>query len=197
MAVSIDDIKKLREQTGAGMMAAKKALEEANGDFTKAQEVLRLAGAASAAKKSDRVAAEGVIEGYVHDGRIGVLVEINCETDFVARTEDFKQFAKDVAMQVAATAPEYIRPEDVPAEVTNKELELIAKELEQAGKPKDMIEKISQGKINKFYEQICLVKQPFVKDPDKTIEQLTAELVGKLGENIVIGKISRMALGEK
>jgi len=197
MAVSIDDIKKLREQTGAGMMAAKKALEEANGDFTKAQEVLRLAGAASAAKKSDRVAAEGVIEGYVHDGRIGVLVEINCETDFVARTEDFKQFAKDVAMQVAATAPEYIRPEDVPAEVTNKELELIAKELEAAGKPKEMIEKISQGKIAKFYEQICLVKQPFIKDPDKTIEQLTAELVGKLGENIVIGKISRMALGEK
>ena len=197
MAVSIDDIKKLREQTGAGMMAAKKALEEANGDFTKAQEVLRLAGAASAAKKSDRVAAEGVIEGYVHDGRIGVLVEINCETDFVARTDDFKQFAKDIAMQVAATSPEYIRPEDVPAEVTNKELELIAKELEQAGKPKEMIEKISEGKINKFYEQICLIKQPFIKNPDVSIEQLTAELVGKLGENIVIGKISRMALGEK
>lgn len=197
MAVSIDDIKKLREQTGAGMMAAKKALEEANGDFAKAQENLRLAGAASAAKKSDRVAAEGVIEGYVHDGRIGVLVEINCETDFVARTEDFKQFAKDVAMQVAATSPEYIRPEDVPAEVTDKERELVAKELEQAGKPKEMIEKISEGKIAKFYEQICLVKQPFIKNPDVTIEQLTAELVGKLGENIVIGKISRIALGEK
>lgn len=197
MAVSIDDIKKLREQTGAGMMAAKKALEEANGDFAKAQENLRLAGAASAAKKSDRVAAEGVIEGYVHDGRIGVLVEINCETDFVARTEDFKQFAKDVAMQVAATSPEYIRPEDVPAEVTYKERELVAKELEQAGKPKEMIEKISEGKIAKFYEQICLVKQPFIKNPDVTIEQLTAELVGKLGENIVIGKISRIALGEK
>ncbi len=197
MAISVEDIKKLREQTGAGMMAAKKALEEANGDFTKAQEVLRLAGAASAAKKSDRVAAEGVIEGYVHDGRIGVLVEVNCETDFVARTEDFKQFAKDVAMQVAATAPEYVRPDDVPAEVTDKERELIAKELEQAGKPAEMIEKITEGKINKFYEQICLVKQPFIKDPDKTIEQLTAELVGKLGENIVIGRISRMALGEK
>ena len=197
MAISVEDIKKLREQTGAGMMAAKKALEEANGDFTKAQEVLRLAGAASAAKKSDRVAAEGVIEGYVHDGRIGVLVEVNCETDFVARTEDFKQFAKDVAMQLAATAPEYVRPDDVPAEVTDKERELIAKELEQAGKPAEMIEKITEGKINKFYEQICLVKQPFIKDPDKTIEQLTAELVGKLGENIVIGRISRMALGEK
>ncbi len=197
MAISIDDIKKLREQTGAGMMAAKKALEEANGDFAKAQEVLRLAGAASAAKKSDRVAAEGVIEGYVHDGRIGVLVEINCETDFVARTEDFKQFAKDVAMQVAATAPEYVRPEDVPADVVDKERELIGKELEQAGKPKEMIDKITEGKLSKFYEQICLVKQPFIKDQDKTIEQLTAELVGKLGENIVIGKVSRMALGEK
>lgn len=197
MAVSIDDIKKLREQTGAGMMAAKKALEEANGDFTKAQENLRLAGAASAAKKSDRVAAEGVIEGYVHDGRIGVMVEINCETDFVARTEDFKQFAKDIAMQVAANAPEYIRPEDVPADVVDKEKELVGKELTQAGKPAEMIEKITEGKINKFYEQICLVKQPFIKNPDITIEQLTAELVGKLGENIVIGKISRMALGEK
>lgn len=197
MAVSIEDIKKLREQTGAGMMAAKKALEEANGDFTKAQEVLRLAGAASAAKKSDRVAAEGVIEGYVHDGRIGVLVEINCETDFVARTEDFKQFAKDVAMQVAATSPEYIRPEDVPAEVVDKERELVGKELSAAGKPAEMIEKITEGKLAKFYEQICLVKQPFIKNPDVTIEQITAELVGKLGENIVIGKISRMALGEK
>jgi len=197
MAVSTDDIKKLREQTGAGMMAAKKALEEAGGDFAKAQEVLRLAGAASAAKKSDRVAAEGVIEGYVHDGRIGVLVEINCETDFVARTEDFKQFAKDVAMQVAATAPEYIRPEDVPADVVDKERELIGKELEQAGKPAEMIEKITAGKLAKFYEQICLIKQPFIKDQDKTIEQLTAELVGKLGENIVIGKVSRLALGEK
>lgn len=197
MAVSIDDIKKLREQTGAGMMAAKKALEEANGDFAKAQENLRLAGAASAAKKSDRVAAEGVIEGYVHGGRIGVLVEINCETDFVARTEDFKQFAKDIAMQVAATSPEYIRPEDVPADVVDKEKELVGKELTQAGKPVEMIEKITEGKIAKFYEQICLVKQPFIKNPDITIEQLTAELVGKLGENIVIGKISRMALGEK
>lgn len=197
MAVSIDDIKKLREQTGAGMMTAKKALEEANGDFTKAQENLRLAGAASAAKKSDRVAAEGVIASYTHDGRIGVLVEINCETDFVARTEDFKDFARDVAMQVAANAPEYIRPEDVPAEVVDKERELVGKELAQAGKPAEMIEKITEGKLAKFYEQICLVKQPFIKDPDKTIEQLTAELVGKLGENIVIGRISRLALGEK
>ncbi len=197
MGVSVEDIKKLREQTGAGMMAAKKALEEANGDFTKAQENLRLAGAASAAKKSDREAAEGLIEGYVHDGRIGVLVEINCETDFVARTEDFKQFAKDIAMHVAATAPDYIRPEDVPTEVIDKEKELVGKELAQAGKPAEMIEKITEGKIDKFLEQICLVKQPFIKNPDITIEQLTAELVGKLGENIVIGKISRMALGEK
>jgi len=195
--ISIDDIKKLREQTGAGMMAAKKALEEANGDFTKAQENLRLAGAASAAKKSDRVAAEGVIVSYVHDNRIGVMVEVNCETDFVARTDDFKNFAKDVAMQIAATNPEYIRPEDVPAEVINKEKELIGKELAAAGKSAEMIEKITDGKLAKFYEQICLVKQPFIKDQDCTIEQLTAELVGKLGENIVIGKISRIALGEK
>lgn len=197
MAVTIEDIKKLREETGAGMMAAKKALEEAAGDFDKAKEGLRLAGAASAAKKSDREAAEGVIASYLHDGRIGVLVEVNCETDFVARTDDFKAFAKDVAMHVAATAPEYIRPDDVPAEVIDKEREMIGKELEQAGKPADMIEKITEGKIAKFYEQICLVKQPFVKDPDKSIEQLTNELVGKLGENIVISRISRLALGEK
>lgn len=197
MAVSIDDIKKLREQTGAGMMAAKKALEEANGDFTKAQENLRLAGAASAAKKSDREAAEGVISSYLHDGRIGVLVELNCETDFVARTDDFKTFARDIAMHIAAAAPEYIRIEDVPAEVVDKERELVGKELAQAGKPAEMIEKITEGKLAKFYEQICLIKQPFVKNPDITIEQLTAELVGKLGENIVIGKMSRMALGEK
>lgn len=197
MGISVEDIKKLREETGAGMMAAKKALEEAAGDFDKAKENLRLAGAASAAKKSDREAAEGIIASYVHDNRIGVLVEINCETDFVARTEDFQQFAKDVAMQVAATSPEYVRPEDVPAEVVDKERELIGKELKQAGKPAEMIEKITEGKLSKFYEQICLVKQPFVKDPDKTIEQLTAELVGKLGENIVVGRISRVALGEK
>lgn len=197
MAISIEDIKKLREETGAGMMAAKKALEESAGDFDKAKEGLRLAGAASAAKKSDRVAAEGVIASYLHDGRIGVLVEVNCETDFVARTDDFKEFAKDVAMHVAATAPEYIRPEDVPSEVLDKERELIGKELAQAGKPADMIEKITDGKIAKFFEQICLVKQPFVKDPDKSIEQLTNELVGKLGENIVISRISRLALGEK
>jgi elongation factor Ts len=197
MGISVEDIKKLREQTGAGMMAAKKALEEANGDFTKAQENLRLAGAASAAKKGDRVAAEGMIEGYVHDGRIGVLVEINCETDFVARTDDFKAFARDIAMQIAATAPEYIRPEDVPADVVDKEKELVGKELAQAGKPAEMIEKITEGKLAKFYEQICLVKQPFIKNPDISVEQLTAEMVGKLGENIVIGKMSRMALGEK
>lgn len=197
MSISVEDIKKLREETGAGMMAAKKALEEAKGDFTKAKENLRLAGAASAAKKSDREASQGVIASYVHDARIGVLVEINCETDFVARTEDFQQFAKDIAMQVAATSPEYIRPDDVPTDVVDKERELIGKELAQAGKPAEMIEKITEGKLAKFYEQVCLIKQPFVKDPDKAIEQLTAELVGKLGENIVIGKISRMALGDK
>ena len=193
MPVSIEDIKKLRQMTGAGMMDAKKALEEADGDIDKAVENLRKAGMASAAKRAGREAREGVVASYVHGGKIGVLVEVNCETDFVARTDDFKDFARDVAMQVAATSPEYTTPDDVPAEVVEKEKEIYRAEV--AGKPAEVVDKIIDGKLQKYFAEVCLVKQPFVKDPDKTIEDLMAELVGKLGENIVIRRFSRIELG--
>ena len=178
------------------MMKAKEALVESKGDFEAAQEYLRKAGVATAAKKSDREAREGLIESYVHGGKIGVLVEVNSETDFVARTDDFKTFARDIALQVAATNPEYLRPEDVPADVVAKESSFHREELVSQKKPAEMIEKIVEGKMAKFYEGICLTKQPFVKDPDKSIEQLTSDLVGKLGENIVIRRFKRIELGQ-
>jgi elongation factor Ts len=194
MAVSIDDIKKLRDTTGAGMMKAKEALEAADGDMEKAIQHLREKGEASAAKKADREAREGVIEAYVHSGRIGVLVEVNSETDFVARTDDFKEFVRDIAMHIAAASPEYLNPEAVPAEIVAREREIYAKEVE--GKPAEIIEKIIDGKLAKFYEGVCLTKQPFIKDPDVTIEKLTTALVAKLGENIVIRRFTRMELGQ-
>ena len=196
MEVTVEQVKKLRDATGAGMMDAKKALVEAGGDVDKATELLRLAGVAKAEKKADRVAEAGAIEAYVHGGRIGVLVEVNCETDFVARTADFKTFVHDLAMHVAASNPTYVRPEDVPAAAVDKETELVRQELQQQGKPEAMYDKIMPGKLDKFYEQICLVRQPFVKDPDKTIDQLTKELIGKLGENIVIRRFARFELGQ-
>ncbi|HEY2004518.1 MAG TPA: translation elongation factor Ts [Candidatus Saccharimonadia bacterium] len=193
MAISVEDIKKLRDATGAGMMKAKEALEAAGGDFDKAVQWLREKGEASAAKKSEREARAGVIEGYVHSGRIGVLVEINCETDFVARTDDFKQFARDIAMHVAAANPEYLKPEDVPSEVVEREKAIYSKEAE--GKPSAVAEKIVDGKLAKYYEQACLLNQPFVKDPDVSVSKLTTSLVAKLGENIVIRRFERMELG--
>jgi elongation factor Ts len=193
MAISVEDIKKLRESTGAGMMKAKEALEASGGDFDKAITYLREKGEATAAKKADREARAGLIESYVHGGRIGVLVEINCETDFVARTEDFKAFARDIAMHVAATNPEYLNAEAVPAEVVEKEKAIYRKEVE--GKPAEIIEKIVEGKLAKYYEQVCLVNQPFVKDPDVSVGKLTTNLVAKLGENIVIRRFERLELG--
>lgn len=193
MAISVEDIKRLRDQTGAGMMKAKEALEHSKGDYDKAVVYLREKGEATAAKKSDREARAGVIEGYVHSGRIGVLVEINCETDFVARTEDFKSFARDIAMHVAAAAPQYLNPESVPEEVVENEKAIYRKEVE--GKPAEIIEKIVDGKLAKFYEQVCLVNQPFIKDPDITVGKLTTDAVAKLGENIVIRNYQRMELG--
>ncbi len=191
--MKVEDVKKLRDQTGAGMMKAKEALENSGGDFDKAVTYLREKGEATAAKKSDREARAGLIEGYVHSGRIGVLVEVNCETDFVARTEDFKTFVRDVAMHVAAASPEYLNPEAVPAEVVESEKAIYRKEVE--GKPAEILEKIVDGKLAKYYEQVCLVNQPFVKDPDITIGKLTTDLIAKLGENIVIRRYERMELG--
>lgn len=193
MAIAVEDIKKLRDQTGAGMMKAKEALEVSKGDFDAAVKYLREKGEASAAKKSDREARQGLIEAYVHGGRIGVVVEVNCETDFVARTEDFKAFARDVAMHIAAANPEYLNAEAVPADVIENEKSIYRKEVE--GKPAEIIEKIVEGKLNKFYEGVCLVNQPFVKDPDVTVGKLTTDLIAKLGENIVIRRYERMELG--
>lgn len=193
MPISVEDIKKLRDQTGAGMMKAKEALETSGGDFEKAVTWLREKGEASAAKRAEREVRAGLISAYVHGGRIGVLVEVNCETDFVARTEEFKEFARDIAMQVAATSPEYVRPEEVPAEIIEKEQAIYRKEA--AGKPEAVIEKIAEGKLAKYYEQVCLTQQPFVKDPDVSVAQLTTSLIAKLGENIVIRGFKRLELG--
>ena len=187
-------IKELREQTGAGIMDVKEALEESGGDKEKAIEVLRKKGLAKQAKKADRVANEGIIESYIHaGGRIGVLLEINCETDFVARTDDFKTLAKEIALHIAAANPLYISTEDVPTEVIEKEKEIYKEQ--SAGKPDDVIEKMLEGKISKYYEEVCLLNQPFVRDGEKTIGDLLGEATGKMGENIQIRRFSRFMLG--
>jgi len=192
--MSNDLIKELREQTGAGIMDVKEALEEANGDKEKAIEILRKKGLAKQAKKADRVANEGIVESYIHaGGRIGVLVEVNCETDFVARTDDFKNLVKEIALHIAAANPLYITSEDVPTEVIEKEKEIYKEQ--SAGKPDDVIEKMLEGKINKYLEEVCLLSQPYVKDQDKTIGDLLGEATGKMGENIQVRRFSRFMLG--
>ena len=195
MSVNIEDVKRLKEATGVGITDAKRALEEADGDYQKAVEAMRVKGLAKADKKSEREAKAGLVDAYVHSERIGVLVEVNCETDFVARTDDFKNFVHDIAMHVAAAAPRYIAPENVPDADLAKEKQLIHDELAESGKPAEMIEKIMAGKLEKFYEEVCLVKQAFIKNPDVTIEEYTKEAIAKLGENIVIRQMSRIELG--
>ena len=195
MGITIDEIKRLKDLTGVGLTAAKKALEEADGDFDKAVEEMRIKGISKADKKSEREAKAGVIEAYVHGERIGVMVEVNCETDFVARTDDFKAFAHDVALHVAAASPRYIAREDVTEADLKKEEELIRAELKEEGKPDDMIDKITTGKLNKFYEEVCLLEQPFVKNPDQTVGEFLKETIAKLGENMVIRQMSRIELG--
>lgn len=195
MSISVEDIKKLRDNTGAGMMDAKSALEEAKGDYDKALENLRVKGIAKADKKSERSASAGVVEAYVHGGKIGVIVEINCETDFVARTEEFKDFARDIAMHIAAASPIYVKPEDIDKTDLDKESQIIKKEIAASGKPAEFADKMLEGKLSKWYEQVCLLNQPFIKDDSKTIEQLRKEIVAKLGENIVISRFNRIELG--
>lgn len=192
--MSHDLIKELREQTGAGIMDVKDALEEAGGDKDVAVEILRKKGLAKQAKKADRVANEGLIESYIHaGGRIGVLVEVNCETDFVARTDDFKNLVKEIALHIAAANPLYISSEDIPAEVIEKEKEIYK---EQAGdKPADVVEKMLDGKLQKYLEEVCLLNQPYVKDGDKTIGELLGEATGKMGENIQVRRFARFMLG--
>jgi len=190
-------VKDLREKTGAGMMDCKNALVEANGNVDKASEILRKKGIASASKKASRAVNEGRVEAYIHPGnKIGVLVEINCETDFVAKTDDFSAFSRDIAMQIAASSPMFIKREDVDQETIDRELDIYRDQAKSQGKPDNIIEKIASGKLDKFYSEICLMEQPFVKDPDKTIENLVTETIAKLGENISIRRFSRFKIGE-
>lgn len=196
MSTNMEDIAKLREMTGAGMMDCKKALDEASCDFDKAVEVLRKKGAATAAKRSDRDAKEGIIVSYIHNGRIGALLELNSETDFVARNEDFQKLASDIVMHVAAAAPEYVNPEDVPAELVAKEREIEKAKLAEAGKPDAVIEKILEGKIAKYYSQVCLMKQAYVKNPDVTIEDLINEKTAAIGEKLAVRRFVRYELGK-
>lgn len=196
MSVSIKEIKRLRELTGVGMTDAKKALTEAKGDFDKALDAMRVKGLAKADKKSEREAKEGLIGEYVHSGRIGVLVEINSETDFVARTDDFKIFVHDIAMHIAASNPQFVAIEDVDKKTLDKEKDLIKKELKESGKPDKMIEQISEGKMKKYYTEVCLLEQPYIKNPDQKVGDYLKEIIAKLGENIVIRRFSRLELGE-
>lgn len=197
MAVDAKAVKELRERTGAGMLDCKKALEEANNDITKAADLLREKGLSAAANKAGRIATEGTVESYIHaGGRIGVLVEINCETDFVGKTDSFKEFARDIAMQIAAANPQYVRREEVPAEAVEKEKEILKAQALNEGKPEKIVEKMVEGRISKFYEEYCLLEQPFVKDPDKTVSQLLNEKISTIGENISIRRFVRYELGE-
>jgi elongation factor Ts len=190
-------VKELREKTGAGMMDCKRALTEANGDIERASEVLREKGLASAAKKSGRVAAEGIVESYIHGGgRIGVLVEVNCETDFVAKNDDFRNFVKDIAMHIAASNPQYVKRDEVPGEIISKEREIVRAQTLNEGKPEKIVDKIVDGRIEKFLKEICLLDQQFVKDPDKTVETLVKEKIAQIGENISIRRFSRFVVGE-
>jgi elongation factor Ts len=197
MEISASLVKELREKTGAGMMDCKKALAETSGDFEKAIEFLRKKGIASASKKAGRATKEGAVSSYIHgEGKVGVLVEINCETDFVARTEQFRQFVKDVSMHIAAAQPQWVRSDEVPADVIAKEKEIAVAQMAASGKPQAVLEKIAEGKVNKFFEDNCLMNQVYVKDPSKTIEQLQKETIATLGENIAIRRFARFVLGE-
>jgi len=197
MAVTASMVKELREKTGAGMLDCKKALDESNGDVTKAIEILREKGLAAAANKSGRIATEGVCEAYIHaGGRIGVLVEINCETDFVGKTDQFKELARDIAMHIAAMSPRYVRREEVPVEDLEKEKEILRAQALNEGKPEKIVDKMVEGRINKYYEEFCLMEQSFVKDPDKTIETLLKEKISTIGENISVRRFVRYELGE-
>jgi elongation factor Ts len=190
-------IKDLRERTGAGMADCKKALTEVDADVDKAIDYLRAKGLAKAAKKAGREATEGSVVSYIHaGGRIGVLVEVNCETDFVARNEDFQNFTKAVAMQIAAMNPQFVRKEEVSADVAAHEREVLLAKAKETGKPEPVIQKMVDGQISKWMKEICLLDQPFVKDPDKTIDQIQQELIAKIGENIKIRRFVRFELGE-
>ena len=194
--ISAEMVKDLRDKTGVGMMECKKALTESNGDFEKAIDLLRQKGLATASKKAGRTASEGLIESYIHMGKIGTMIEVNCETDFVARTDDFRQLAKDIAMHIAAATPVYLSREDVPQDVLEREKEIYKAQV--VNKPPQVVEKIIEGKLEKFYTDFCLLDQIFIKDTDQKmkIKDLITEKIAKLGENIMIKRYARFQLGE-
>ncbi len=197
MSISAQVVKELRDQTGAGMMDCKKALVDSNGNIEKALEFLRKAGIAKAEKKGSREAKEGIVYSYIHHGgRLGVLVELNCETDFVAKTDDFRDLAHNLAMQIAATNPVSVSQKDVPEALIEKEKEIYSSQAKNSGKPENIIEKIVEGRIQKYFQEICLLEQPFIKDPDKHVGDLITEAVATLGENIHVGRFIRFAVGE-
>lgn len=197
MEVSAAAVKNLREKTGAGMMDCKKALAESGGDLDKAVDYLRQKGLAAASKKASRTASDGAIGAYVHPGgKIGVLVELNCETDFVARTPEFQNLLKDIAMQIAAANPRYLRPEEVPTEDLEKEREIYRRQALETGKPEKVVEKIVDGKIDRFYSEVCLLEQSFIKNPDRKVSEILSDAVARLGENIQVKRFSRYQLGE-
>jgi len=198
MKISAEQVKELRERTGAGVMDCKKALSETNGDMEKAVDYLREKGLAAAAKKAGRIASEGIVDAYIHGGgRIGVLVEVNCETDFVAKTKEFKAFVRDIAMQIAASRPEYVRREDVPEEVVNREREILKAQALNEGKPEKIVERMVEGRLNKYFKEICLLEQPYIRDPDKSVQELLNEMIAKIGENISIRRFTRYEMGEE
>jgi elongation factor Ts len=198
MTVTAEQVRQLREQTGAGMMECKKALMDAAGDFTKAVEMLRKSGVARAEKRAGRTASEGLVDSYIHPGnRVGVLIEVNCETDFVARTPEFRELVRNLAMQVAAAGAEYLSREDVPPERAAAEREIYAAQLAGQGKPPAIVEKIVQGRLDKFFSEVCLLEQPYIRDDKVTVSDLITQAAAKTGENIVVRRFTRYRLGQE
>jgi elongation factor Ts len=197
MDISADLVKKLREKTGVGLMDCKEALRNSNGDMEKAVEYLREKGLAKLQKRMGRIASEGLIASYIHTGaKVGTMVEVNCETDFVANTKEFQEFARDIAMQITASNPLYVKREDVPEDAREKEKAIYKKQAIESGKPEKIIDKIADGKMEKFYQEVCLIEQPFIKNPDISVKELMEELVVKMGEKILINRFVRFQLGE-
>ena len=195
--ISAQQVKELRESTGAGMMDCKKALVETNGDMSKAVDYLREKGLAAAAKKSGRVAAEGLVESYIHGaGKIGVMIEVNCETDFVAKTPEFHSFVRDLAMQIAAANPQYLNREEVPAAVVEHEREILRAQALNEGKPEKSVDKMVEGRVDKYYKENCLMEQTFIKDPEKSVTEIVNAQIAKIGENIVVRRFVRYQMGE-
>lgn len=197
MSIDAKTVKELRERTGCGMMDCKNALVDTNGDVEKAIDFLREKGLAKAAKKASRAAADGRVFSYIHtNGKIGAMIELNCETDFVAKTDEFRELGHEICMQVAAAAPQYIKLEDVPQEVLDREKEIFRQQALDEGKPENIVDRIAEGKLNKFYENNCLMEQVYIRDGDKKIKDLLVDHIARLGENMVIGNMSRFAIGE-